>query len=125
MRFLADMGGDIRVATWLRGQGHDALHVREHGLHRAADDVILAKAIAESRIVITFDLDFGALAALTRDESPSIVLLRLSNSRLATVIGRLGAALRDAPDALTRPAVVLVEDSRLRIRYLPIGSGEL
>jgi predicted nuclease of predicted toxin-antitoxin system len=26
MRFLADMGVDLRVVKWLREQGHDAIH---------------------------------------------------------------------------------------------------
>ena len=41
------MGVAIRVVACC-----DALYVSEHGLHRATDQVILAKAIAESRIVI-------------------------------------------------------------------------
>lgn len=90
-------------------------------MHRASDEAILAKAIAEDRIVLTFDLDFGTLAALTRERSPGVVLFGLSNARLTTVIGRLDAVLTEAADALARPAVVLVEDTRLRIRDLPIG----
>jgi predicted nuclease of predicted toxin-antitoxin system len=121
VRFLADMGVDIRVVEWLRGRGHEAIHVREHGMHRASDDAIFAKAIGEDRIVLTFDLDFGTLAALTRERSPGVVLFRLSNARLTTVIARLGTVLTEAADALARPAVVLVEDTRLRIRDLPIG----
>ena len=123
MRFLADMGVDIRVVDWLRERGHDAVHLREHGMHRAPDEAIFAKAIAEDRIVLTFDLDFGTLGALASDRSPGIVLFRLSNARLATVIARLGAVLADAADVLARPAIVLVEDTRLRIRGLPIGGG--
>jgi predicted nuclease of predicted toxin-antitoxin system len=96
MRFLADMGVDIRVVDWLRDRGHEALHLREHGMHRASDQTIFAKAMAEDRIVITFDLDFGTLAALAGDRSPSIVLFRLSNARLATVIARLGTVLVEA-----------------------------
>jgi predicted nuclease of predicted toxin-antitoxin system len=123
MRFLADMGVDIRVVDWLRDSGHEALHLRAHGMHRASDQAIFAKAMAEDRIVITFDLDFGTLAALAGDRSPSIVLFRLSNARLATVIARLSTVLVEAADVLARPSVILVEDTRLRIRDLPIGGA--
>ena len=34
MRFLADMGIDIRVVQWLRQKGHDAKHLRDEGLQR-------------------------------------------------------------------------------------------
>ena len=59
MRFLADMGVAMRVVEWLRNAGHDARHLREEGLHRLPNGSIFAKAVAEDRIVLTFDLDFG------------------------------------------------------------------
>lgn len=124
MRFLADMGVDIRVVEWLRGEGHDAVHLRELGMHRAEDDAIRAKALAEDRIVVTFDLDFGTLATLAQDQAARVVLFRVSNARLSRVIERLGVVLSAAEDALARSAVVLVEDTRLRIRYLPINRRE-
>src|SRR5262249_33399592 len=37
VRFLVDMGLSVAVAMWLRGAGHDAVHLRELGLQRAAD----------------------------------------------------------------------------------------
>lgn len=51
MRFRADMGVDQRIVDWLRTQGHDAVHLRDQGLHRAADVDIFAKAIAEDSVV--------------------------------------------------------------------------
>jgi predicted nuclease of predicted toxin-antitoxin system len=44
------------VVRWLRDQGHDATHLRDEGLQRMPNGEILAKAIAEGRIVVTFDL---------------------------------------------------------------------
>ena len=64
MRFLADVGVDQRVVDWLREQGHEVAHLRDEGLHRMADEDVFAKAIAEDRIILTFDLDFGEIAAL-------------------------------------------------------------
>lgn len=43
MRFLADMGVSLRTVEWLRESGHDAVHVREYGMHRASDATILAR----------------------------------------------------------------------------------
>jgi len=44
------MGVGVRVVEWLRSQGHDAVHLREEGLHRAPDEQVLAKAVAEERL---------------------------------------------------------------------------
>ena len=121
MRFLADMGVDIRVVDWLRLHGHDAVHLREHGLHRTVDEVIFAKAVDEDRIVLTFDLDFGDLAVFSRDRPGRVILFRLENARTLHVIDRLATVLSASSDALQRPVIVIVEDTRHRIRYLPIG----
>ena len=125
MRFLADMGVDVRVVEYLRGHGHDAKHLRDEGLQRSPDGEIFAKAAAENRVVLTLDLDFGEIAALTTGRKASVILFRLHNTRTPHVIDRLARARADCADALAKGAVVVVEESRQRVRFLPIGqSGE-
>ncbi len=51
LRFLVDACVDVRIAGWLRGQGHDALHLRELGLQDIPDMQVFAKAMSEGRIV--------------------------------------------------------------------------
>lgn len=87
------MGVDQRVVEWLRAPGHDALHLRDAGLHRLPDPQIFNKAIAEQRIVLTFDLDFGEIAALVRGRLTSVILFRLHDTRAAHVIERLASTL--------------------------------
>jgi predicted nuclease of predicted toxin-antitoxin system len=123
VRFLADMGVDVRVVEWLRREGHEARHLRDEGLQRMPDGEIFDKAIAEGRILLTFDLDFGEIAALSRGRRASVILFRLRHPRAPHVIARLGAVLEGSRDALEHGSVVLVEDSRHRIRRLPIGEG--
>jgi predicted nuclease of predicted toxin-antitoxin system len=60
------MGVATRVVEWLRGQGHDATHLRDEGLQTLPDDAIFAKADREHRTVLTFDLDFGEIVAPSR-----------------------------------------------------------
>ncbi len=121
MRFLADMGVDIRVVRWLRQNGHDAKHLRDEGLHRIPNGEIFVKAISENRVIVTFDLDFGEIVALSQGEKASVILLRLHNTRTPHLIKRLATVLADATEALEQGAVVVVEESRHRIRYLPLG----
>jgi len=123
VRFLVDMGVDVRVVTWLREHGHEPVHLREEGLHRLPNGEIFAKAIAESRVVLTFDLDFGEIAALSRGRTVSVVVFRLHNTRTAHVIDRLSVVLAKCSEALERGAVVVIEEGRHRVRPLPIGDG--
>ena len=94
------MGVSMAVVHWLRSQGHDALHLREHDLQRAGDAEVFAKAVAEQRVILTFDLDFGEIAALSQGRKASVVLFRLANARSANVIDRLTAVMTDCVPAL-------------------------
>ena len=120
MRFLADMCVDIRIVEWLRHQGHDAVHLREEGLHRAPNGTIFEKGIEEGRTIITFDLDFAEIAALAKGRKGSVILFRLRNTRTPHVIEHLSKVLQQSAEALRKGAVVVVEEFRHRVRYLPI-----
>ncbi len=122
MRFLVDMNVSPKIAAVLRQEGHDAIHLSELGLGDADDVDVFARAAAESRIVVTFDLDFGEIVAASAARHTSVLLFRLRSMRFDNVRRRLAAALRGATEALAAGAVVIVDETRLRIRRLPIGS---
>jgi predicted nuclease of predicted toxin-antitoxin system len=117
------MGVDVRVIKWLREQGHDATHLRDEGLHRLPNGEIFAKAIREQRVVLTFDLDFGEIAALTVGKKTSVLLFRLHNTRSSHVIDRLRVVLGGCMQVLEKGAVVAIEESRHRVRQLPVGQS--
>ncbi len=121
LRFLADMGVAMGVVEHLRTQGHDIIHLREEGLQRLPDKAIFAKAISESRIVITFDLDFGEIAAAAGNDVVSVILFRLPHASTPYVIQRLNAAINAIREDLASGIIATVEATRIRIRRLPIG----
>jgi predicted nuclease of predicted toxin-antitoxin system len=123
LRFLVDMGASLRFAGNLRAMGHDVVHLRDRGLQRLPDKEIFRLAAAERRIVLTFDLDFGEIAAHCGDTSTSVLLLRLANTRSDHVLERIRVAIEGAEAALDRGAVVVVEEGRCRIRPMPILPG--
>lgn len=120
MRFLADAGISPRTVEFLRQRGHDAVHVRELAMQRAADRRLTEKARADERIVLTFDLDFGEILALGVVDRPSVVIFRLEDERAVSVNRRLEAVLSEQSKALEHGALILVEDARYRVRLLPI-----
>jgi predicted nuclease of predicted toxin-antitoxin system len=124
MRFLADMGVAPRIVAWLREQGHDAVHLLEEGLHRLSDVKIFDKAARERSIVLTFDLDFGEIVAFSGSAEVSVVLFRLDNTRTDFVLRRLAAILKESGHLLSTGVIVIVEDSRHRIRRLPIRRSQ-
>jgi len=62
MRLLADENIPRASIQALRVGGHDVLAASET-MARALDREVLARAGAEGRVLVTFDRDFGALAA--------------------------------------------------------------
>lgn len=121
MRFLADMGVDVRIVQRLREGGHEAVHLREQGLHRLPDEAVFEKAATENRVLLTFDLDFGEVLALSGGRAVSVILFRLHNTRTPHVLERLRQVLEESQQPLTEGAIVVVEESRHRVRRLPLG----
>ena len=119
MRFLADMGVSMRVVDWLRAQGHDTIHLRDEGLNRLPNGEIFDKALQDDRTVLTFDLDFGEIVALSHGRKPAVIVFRLKDARASHVIERLSAVLSESGHAITGGTVVAVEESRHRIRRFP------
>jgi predicted nuclease of predicted toxin-antitoxin system len=121
VKFLADMGVSTSTAASLREAGHDAVHLRDEGLLKLEDAAILDKARSESRIVLTFDLDFGDLLAASSEKLPSVIIFRLRNQTPPSVRPRLFKILSECETDLNAGAVVVVEETRYRVRRLPIG----
>ena len=120
MKWLADMGVSPRTVAWLRERGEEALHLREEGLQRAKDPAILKKARTEGRILLTMDLDFGYLLAVSGQHLPSVVLFRLADERPDSVNARLAEVLAQRGADLEAGAIVTVTENALRVRRLPI-----
>ena len=123
IRFLLDMGLAQSTSEFLRSLGYDAIHLRDEGLQRLPDEQIVIKAQVEGRTIITHDLDFGRIVALSGDTVPSIVTLRLTDMTPALVNEALRAVLDDAAQSLEGGALVTVTDGGIRIRTLPVDAG--
>lgn len=74
------MGVAQRIVQWLREEGHDTVHLSDQKLHRLPNGEIFVKAHEERRIILTFDLDFGEIVALSGGKPVSVILFRLHNT---------------------------------------------
>lgn len=121
MRLLIDMNLSPKWVSFLDSEGFDALHWSEAGSVTASDHEIMAQAHAESRVVLTSDLDFGAILAASGDQTPSVVQIRADDLSISAIGPAVVAALRQCADDLAKGALVTVDAGRSRLTLLPIG----
>jgi predicted nuclease of predicted toxin-antitoxin system len=115
-----DMPLSPELAIWLVQQGHDAVHAVDVGLAGAADEVILERARREQRVVVTADLDYPRLLALTRAEGPGLILFRGGNYSEQEAVDRLRRTLETIPDEELPNSIIVIEKGRIRRRRLPL-----
>jgi predicted nuclease of predicted toxin-antitoxin system len=85
----------------------------------AKDYEIVEFAGKRERVILTQDLDFSAIIALSKDINPSLISLRLSSSRIEFVNEILERILPQLEKEVVYGVIVSVEDERIRIRRLP------
>jgi predicted nuclease of predicted toxin-antitoxin system len=122
MRFLLDQNISPKVADVVRPAGHDVTIAREVGLQRASDEVVIATARLERRVLVSADTDFGTILALTGATTPSFLLMRrAANQRPAEQARLILNNLSVVADDLDAGAIVVLGEATVRIHRLPIG----
>ena len=108
------------TVSYLKKEGDDIYHLEDKGLFKAKDSEILRIARSEGRIVLTMDLDFGALLATDKEQLPSVIIFRLEYNRPQNVNSLLKYYLKGVKEDLSAGAIVIFEESRVRVRRLPL-----
>jgi predicted nuclease of predicted toxin-antitoxin system len=120
VRLVVDMNLSVEWVAELARHGWATVHWSTVGDPRANDSAIMAWARANSHVIFTHDLDFGATLALTHAAGPSVLQVRGQNVLPADIGTLVRAVLRQHDAALAAGALVVVEARKSRVRVLPL-----
>lgn len=122
---LADVHISPLTVADLNLQGYDTVRTTDLLPANAADVEILELARMEGRVVLTQDLDFSMLVALSNHKLPSLITLRLSSAKPDLITQKLLDILPFVETELKEGAAVTVSDDSVRIRQLPIRRSNI
>ncbi len=120
MKLLVDMNLSPRWIGVLTDAGFEAAHWSTLGAKNAPDSEIMAYAKATNSVVLTHDLDFGAMLAATHGEKPSVVQIRAEDVSPDAIGMQVIAALRQMASELEEGALLTIDPNRTRLRVLPL-----
>lgn len=119
-KLLADENIPAPTIEALRSAGHDVLSIREDA-SGISDEEVLRMSVAQKRILVTFDRDFGELVFRMGLAAPtSILYLRFDPMNPTAVNSAVFSLLADPDFILGR--MVIVTDLGIRRRDLPEAS---
>ena len=116
---LVDMNLSIEWVDRLTAAGWPEIHWSSVGAADSKDQELMAWAATHRHVVFTHDLDFGTALALTRASEPSVVQVRGPKVLPEHIGDPVLAALGLYEQELAAGALVVVEESRSRVRVLP------
>jgi predicted nuclease of predicted toxin-antitoxin system len=120
MKLLLDQGLPRSAGPALTAAGHIVFHVADVGLSKATDEQILAEAVARDAAVVTIDADFHALLALSHATRPSVIRLRVQGVGSDRIVRLVLSILALCNEDLAAGAVVTSDETRARVRRLPL-----
>ncbi len=116
MNFKIDENITSEAADALRAAGHDAMTVLEQGMTGAVDHDLAAVCVAESRAIITADLDFSDVRVFPSEGSPGFIVLRLPRQSRRAQLAAVARLLPMFGDLPLQGRLWIVDERRVRVR---------
>jgi predicted nuclease of predicted toxin-antitoxin system len=120
MKILVDMNLSPAWVKFLTNVGYETAHWSEIGSGDASDIELMAWAARNGYVVLTADLDFGAILAATKRFGPSVVQLRSDILTPQAIGDAVIRALHQARQELSDGALISIDAAHARLRILPI-----
>jgi predicted nuclease of predicted toxin-antitoxin system len=121
LKILIDMNMSPLWVQFLKENGIPAAHWSELGSVDSPDPTIRDRAEADGYSILTRDLDFGALLAIHHHQLPTVIQIRAQAADPDSIGAQLLIALKELENEVARGVLITIEQTRTRIRLLPIS----
>ena len=120
MKIIVDMNLSTEWVDVLTSAGWQAAHRSVLGAGNAADRTIMDYARVSDSVVLTHDLDFGTILAVTHGLKPSVVQIRADDVSPEVIGQRVTSALTQLTLELASGALISIDTKQTRVRMLPL-----
>ena len=121
MRLALDMNLSTEWVDFLAQRGHSASHWTDLGDVEADDEQIVEWCRDHEAVLVSHDLDFGRILAMTRARGPSVVQFR-NQPMLPEDAGEAFVEMLEVcQQALRDGAIVTFDGAEWRARILPLS----
>lgn len=120
MKLIIDMNLSPRWEEAMAALDIEAVHWSKIGSPTASDAEIMSYAMRGELMLLTHDLDFGAILAATGGGGPSVVQLRADDTSPQANAASVASAMRQCEAELEAGALLTVDSARTRLTLLPL-----
>lgn len=120
MKILIDMNLSPSWENYLQEAGFDCVHWSKIGKGNEPDSFLFEYAKKNNHIILTHDLDFGAILAHSGENNPSVIQIRSNNITPDFFGKKLVSAIKQSETYLKEGALVVIDETRNSIRVLPL-----
>ena len=120
IKIIIDIYLPPSLVSILENEGWEALHWSSIGDPGATDSEIMRYAKKGGYVILTHDLDFGAILAATGWKTPSVIQIRTQDVFPESIGNMIIATIHQFLDDIKKGALISVDESRSRARILPI-----
>ncbi len=123
MKVLIDMNLSPDWVKLLGESQLESIHWSSVGNPDAPDVEIMSWARDNGYIVLTHDLDFGTILALTKASGPSVVQVRTEDLMSFDTSRSVIEVIRKNEEALAEGCLIVINESTERVRILPLRTS--
>ena len=120
LKFFADECISPSTVSFLIKQGYKAEHAEDAKMSGAKDAEILDYTAKNDMVLITQDLDFSALLALSGNSHPGVITIRLRFPSPENVNNSLKKLLDLQTEEQIQGSIIILEETKIRFRRIPI-----